>query len=85
MDKNLVLMNIHSVLDVKKRMILKTGHGKKKELYPETIIYSKKSRVKCSGENNDHPLVYYTIPEGGEVVCGYCDIKFRKEEEYEIE
>ena len=80
MDKNLALMNIHSVLDVKKRMILKTAHGKKKELYPETIIYSKKSRVKCSGENNDHPLVYYTIPEGGEVICGYCDIKFRKEE-----
>ena len=78
-------MNIHSVLDVKKRMILKTGHGKKKELYPETIIYSKKSRVKCSGENNDHPLVYYTIPEGGEVVCGYCDIIFRKEEENEAE
>ena len=79
MDKNLVLVTTHNVLDVKKKTILKTGHGKKKELYPETIIYSKKSRVKCSGENNDHPLVYYTIPEGGEVVCGYCDIKFRKE------
>lgn len=25
----------------------------------------------------DHPKVYYTIPDGGEVVCGYCDIKFR--------
>ena len=48
--------------------------------YPETIIYSKTNRVKCSGQNYDHPLVYYTIPEGGEVVCGYCDIKFRKEE-----
>ena len=53
--------------------------------YPETIIYSKTDRVKCSGENNDHPLVYYTIPEGGEVVCGYCDIIFRKEEENEAE
>ena len=51
--------------------------------YPETIIYSKTNRVKCSGENNDHPLVYYTIPEGGEVICGYCDIRFRKEEENE--
>ena len=80
MDKSLVQVTTHNVLDVKKRMILKTGHGKKKELYPETIIYSKNSRVKCSGEDNDHPLVYYTIPEGGEVVCGYCDIKFRKEE-----
>ena len=53
--------------------------------YAETIIYSKTNRVKCSGENNDHPLVYYTIPEGGEVVCGYCDIKFRKEEENVLE
>jgi len=45
--------------------------------YEEVVIYSDTDRVKCSGENNDHPLVYYTIPEGGEVVCGYCDIKFR--------
>ena len=29
------------------------------------------------GEQMDHPKVYYTIPDGGEVVCGYCDIKFR--------
>ena len=28
------------------------------------------------GEQMDHPKVYYTVPEGGEVVCGYCDIKF---------
>ena len=25
----------------------------------------------------DHPKVYYTIPEGGQAVCGYCDIIFR--------
>ena len=33
----------------------------------------------------DHPKVYYTIPSGGEAVCGYCDIVFRKKpilEEY---
>ena len=41
------------------------------EEIPETII---------SGENNAHPKVYYTIPEGGEAVCGYCDIKFRNED-----
>jgi|TARA_B100000902_G_scaffold289337_1_gene275601 uncharacterized Zn-finger protein len=29
------------------------------------------------GEQMDHPKVYYTIPDGGEAVCGYCDIKFR--------
>ena len=55
----------------------------RKKINPETIIYSKTDRVKCSGEDNDHPLVYYTIPAGGEVVCGHCDIKFRKEEDNE--
>ena len=29
------------------------------------------------GEHMDHPKVYYTIPEDGEVVCGYCDTVFR--------
>jgi uncharacterized Zn-finger protein len=29
------------------------------------------------GEQMDHPKVYYTIPDGGEAICGYCDIKFR--------
>jgi len=45
--------------------------------YEDVIIYSDTNRVSCSGENFDHPLVYYTIPEGGEVKCGYCDIRFR--------
>lgn len=49
--------------------------------YEEVIVYSDTDRVKCSGENSDHPLVYYTIPEGGEVVCGYCDIIFRKRDD----
>jgi|TARA_X000001036_G_scaffold154649_1_gene146824 uncharacterized Zn-finger protein len=49
--------------------------------YEEVIVYSDTDRVKCSGENLDHPLVYYTIPEGGEVVCGYCDIIFRKRDD----
>mgnify|MGYP001339569167 CR=1 FL=1 len=50
------------------------------EGYKKVIIYSETPRVKCSGENFDHPLVYYTIPEGGEAVCGYCDIIFRLKE-----
>jgi uncharacterized Zn-finger protein len=33
------------------------------------------------GEDNDHPKVYYTIPYGGEAICGYCDIKFRRIDE----
>ena len=45
--------------------------------YQDVIVYSDTNRVSCSGENFDHPLVYYTIPEGGEVKCGYCDIRFR--------
>ena len=50
------------------------------EEIPETIIYVTGNRVACSGEDNDHPKVYYTIPEGGEAVCGYCDIKYRNED-----
>ena len=45
---------------------------------PETIIYSHTDRVWCMGEDNDHPKVYYTIPDGGEAICGYCDLKFRR-------
>ena len=55
------------------------------EGFKKIIIYSDTDRVKCSGEHNDHPLVYYTIPQGGEVVCGYCDIVFRRREEDSLE
>jgi len=47
--------------------------------YPETIIYTDKERIGCSGENNDHPLVYYNVPRKGFIKCGYCDIKFTRE------
>ena len=52
---------------------------------PETIIYVDTERIWCMGESMDHPKVYYTVPEEGFVVCGYCDIKFarKKKEEYE--
>ena len=53
----------------------------------KTIIYSETDRVKCSGEHNDHPLVYYTIPTDGFVVCGYCDLVYmmKKENDYDNE
>ena len=43
---------------------------------PETFIYTDKDRVWCMGENMDHPKVYYSVPQKGFVVCGYCDIKY---------
>ena len=45
-----------------------------RKMRDETIIYVTTPRVACSGENNDHPKVWYTVPEVGEgyVVCGYC-------------
>ena len=47
------------------------------EGYKEIVIRTSNPRVSCSGENNDHPLVYYDVPRDGTyVVCGYCDIKF---------
>ena len=48
--------------------------------YPETIVYVDSERVWCMGEHNDHPKVYYTIPEGGQIVCMYCNIIFRMKE-----
>ena len=46
----------------------------------EEIIYVQTPRVACSGEDDDHPKVWYTVPEAGEgyVVCGYCDLKFAR-------
>ena len=50
------------------------------EISGKTIIESTAERVRCSGEDNDHPLVYYTIGEKGFVVCGYCDLVFVRKE-----
>ena len=38
-------------------------------------IYTDKERVSCTGEG-DYPLVYYTVPKGGFVICGYCNRKW---------
>ena len=46
------------------------------------IIVNEK-QIKCSGELNDHPLVYYTIGKNGYVVCGYCSQKFIYKENYD--
>tara|TARA_B100000963_G_scaffold344992_1_gene348433 strand:+ start:3959 stop:4183 length:225 start_codon:yes stop_codon:yes gene_type:complete len=47
----------------------------------EKIIYTDKDRISCTGESNDHPLVFYSVPDKGFVVCGYCDLKFAKRRE----
>tara|TARA_B100000424_G_scaffold264989_1_gene254029 strand:+ start:428 stop:613 length:186 start_codon:yes stop_codon:yes gene_type:complete len=56
--------------------ILNAHHGDSKAV--EKIIYTDQETIGCSGENNDHPLTYYKVPDDGFVVCGYCDIKFGK-------
>ena len=51
---------------------------------PETIIYTTKDMIACSGENNDHPRVWYNVPAtvGDDFVeCGYCGIKFAREKD----
>jgi len=47
------------------------------EGFKEVVVYCDTNRVWCMGEQMDHPKVYYTIPDDGEAICGYCDIKFR--------
>ena len=64
---------------------LDQGHGKRPDGFTERVVYSNTKRVWCMGEHMDHPKVYYTIPDEGEVICGYCDTIFRfKQEEDEI-
>ena len=60
---------------------LSTLTKKYTEISGKTIIESTTDRVRCSGENNDHPLVYYTIPTGGYAVCRYCEQKFKRKPE----
>ena len=50
---------------------------------PETIIYVDSDRVWCMGEDMDHPKVYYSVPDEGYVICGYCDIKFARKKQDE--
>ena len=40
------------------------------------IIYVKTDRVACSGELDDHPVVYYTVQKTCYVTCNYCDLKY---------
>lgn len=46
------------------------------------VVYVDDVHVKCSGENNDHPVTYYVLKDIGdripryEAICGYCNIKF---------
>ena len=39
----------------------------------EVLVNEK--RISC-GEEEDHPLVWYTIGKEGSVVCGYCNTKY---------
>ena len=52
-------------------------HSPRVDGFKEVVVYCDTNRVWCMGEQMDHPKVYYTIPDDGEAICGYCDIKFR--------
>ena len=52
-------------------------HSPRVDGFKEVFVYCDTNRVWCMGEQMDHPKVYYTIPDDGEAICGYCDIKFR--------
>tara|TARA_Y100001973_G_C5085236_1_gene274511 strand:+ start:552 stop:710 length:159 start_codon:yes stop_codon:yes gene_type:complete len=47
----------------------------------EIVVHKK--QISCSGEMDDHPMVYYTINEKNFVVCGYCNVKYVYEEKDE--
>ena len=60
------------------------GKGKKKPQI-STIVEVDSDKVSCTGATNDHPKVWYTVPENGYVQCGYCDIMFMRKELTETE
>ena len=43
----------------------------------KTIVYTREERVSCTGDGG-HPMVYYSVPENGHVVCGYCDVVYKR-------
>ena len=51
--------------------------------FEERIVYIDGDSVACSGENMDHPKVYYAVPDEGYVKCNYCDIKFMRKKKEE--
>ena len=50
--------------------------------YPETIIYTEKERIACTGATNDHPKVWLPVPLKGFVACGYCDTKYTRDDNF---
>ena len=60
------------------------GKGKKSPQI-QTIIEVDSDRVSCNGVANDHPKVWYTVPDEGYVQCGYCDIMFMRKKLTETE
>tara|TARA_B100000768_G_scaffold173255_1_gene182329 strand:- start:5 stop:163 length:159 start_codon:yes stop_codon:yes gene_type:complete len=50
----------------------------------EIIIYVDTEGVSCMGEDNSHPKVFYSVPEEGYVVCGYCGIKFARKKDKDV-
>ena len=51
------------------------------EGYKERIVQVDGDTAQCSGDNNDHPLVYIKVPHEGYAVCNYCDIKFERKQQ----
>ena len=66
------------------------GKGKKKPQI-STIVEVDSDKVSCTGATNDHPKVWYTVPDNRRtqikyhVQCGYCDIMFMRKQLTETE
>ena len=60
------------------------GKGKKSPQI-STIIEVDSDKVSCTGATNDHPKVWYSVPDEGYVQCGYCDIMFMRKNLTETE
>ena len=56
------------------------GKGKKSPQI-RTLVEVDSDRVSCNGDG-EHPRVWYTVPLKGFVVCGYCDMKYTRDESF---
>lgn len=46
----------------------------------ENILEVDTNEVICTGEDNSHPKVYYTLKMNEVVSCGYCNKKWKRVE-----
>jgi uncharacterized Zn-finger protein len=75
MGKIDIAMNVGKMRDESYRNKIKEHSKNTQDFIHYRIEYTHQEKVSCS-DGNTHPLVYYTVPKGGEACCQYCNRKW---------